>query len=547
MNKNYVFIFLFAFALIPFLTIGQNLVVNGDLEQWDDANTPTGWDLTENISQEATEVHGGSYSAAHMSATSSQKFRQDIQGIVGGQQYTIRYYFLDNVDNAKTRIWSYWVDSEGDYLDDNKDELRPDEYSENSADWQEFEVVLTAPSAAAQFRFEVRVYHQDNNVDGYVYYDDFFMEGTSTNYPEPTNYPTDFTATADGLSVMLNWTDAAGAQLPGAYLIYGLQGASGPVPVPVDGTPVADDMDWSDGEVAVNVPFGEEMFHFSGLTGGETYRFVIYPYTNAGANINFKTDGDAPLATAELSSLIIINEEDFEDGTLGTWMQVSVEGPQEWEHYEHQGDNFARMSGYDGGAVVNEDWLISPVMDLSPYQNVIFNFISARNYDGPDVQLYLSQDYDGSGNPNDFTWLEITSEADWSEGSWEWIESGDVDLSLYVYETFYLGFKYTSTNAEAAAWEIDDILVYSEGGVGIPEKEVPEIAVFPNPARDLVTISNPGSGEIRLMNINGQVILSKDVKGGENQLDLEQLRPGLYFVQFSDKEQNVTTRKLMVR
>ena len=134
MKNRYLTFFLLAIFTVPFAGLAQNLVVNGDLEQWDDPSTPTGWDLMESISQESGTVNNGSYSAAHLSMESgSQKFRQDVEGIAGGQQYTISYYFLDNVDNAKTRIWSYWLDASGGYLDDDKDVLRPDEYSENNA------------------------------------------------------------------------------------------------------------------------------------------------------------------------------------------------------------------------------------------------------------------------------------------------------------------------------------------------------------------------------------------------------------------------------
>ncbi len=46
-----------------------NLVVNGDFESWDDANTPTGWTKVENIDQESAVVNGGSYAAKHTGGT----------------------------------------------------------------------------------------------------------------------------------------------------------------------------------------------------------------------------------------------------------------------------------------------------------------------------------------------------------------------------------------------------------------------------------------------------------------------------------------------
>ncbi len=544
-TKLHLLLTIFSLLFLASLT-GQNMVVNGDLESWDNPDTPTAWDLMENVSQEATFVHEGNYAAAHMSAPSSQKFNQVIEGIIGGQQYDISYYFLDNVDNAKTRIWSYWLDSSGETLDDNPDELRPNEYSENSEEWQHFNVILTAPEDAAGFRFEVRVYHQDNNVDGHVYYDDFSVEAVNTNFPEPTNYPENFEATTSGLTISLDWTDATGDQLPGAYLIYGQQGNAGDFPVPEDGLPVANDLNWSDGTVAVNVAYGLETYAFEGLTGGQSYEFIIYPYTNIGENINYKTDGDPPLASASVSNLVIINEEDFEDGTLGTWMQYSVKGPQLWEPYEYQGDIFARISGYEDGAVENEDWLISPELDLSSLQQASFEFISARNYEGEVLQLYISLDYDGSGDPNLFNWTELTDQADWSEGSWEWTASGEIDLSEYLASSCYLAFKYISNTSEASAWEIDNILVFGESGVGITMKEENKLHIFPNPTSGMLNISTEYAGHLEIINLNGHMLIEQELQDGRNTVSVSNLKNGLYFLVVKSKTGKISRGKVLI-
>ncbi|MEJ2593619.1 MAG: choice-of-anchor J domain-containing protein [bacterium] len=407
-------------------------------------------------------------------------------------------------------------------------------------------MTLTAPDDAAGFRFEVRVYHQDNNVDGFVYYDDFSVEAVNTNFPEPTHYPENFEATTTGLTITLNWADATGEQIPGAYLIYGQQGDMGDFPVPEDGTPVANDLDWSDDIVSVNVAYGLETYAFEGLTGGQSYEFVIYPYTNVGENINYKTDGDPPLASASVSNLVIINAEDFEDGTLGTWMQYSVEGPQVWEPYEFQGDIFARISGYDNGAVENEDWLISPELDLSSLQQASFEFISARNYAGEALQLYISQDYDGSGDPNLFDWTEMTDQANWSEGSWEWTASGDIDLSEFLAAPCHLAFKYISNTSEASAWEIDNILVFGESGVGIAESEVKQLIVFPNPSSGMFTVSAESAGHLELFNLSGQLVMELEIQAGLNRISTGSLKNGLYFLVLRSKSGQINRGKVLI-
>ena len=547
MRKIYFFIAFVMMFTSHFYVTGQNMVTNGDLEQWDDANTPTGWDLAENISQNTSEVHGGTYSAAHMSASSSKKLRQDVQGITAGEQYTISYYYYDNAPDAKTRIWSYWMDADGNYLDADADVLRPSTYSDDNASWQHFEVTLIAPTDAAQFRFEVRVYKQDNLDGGYVYYDDFSLESGTTNYPEPSNYPTFFTATASGVSIVLNWMDAIGEQLPSAYLILGHEGTSTDFTPPVDSVPVPDDLDWSDGEVAVNVVYGVETYTFDDLTPGQDYTFTIYPYTNSGDNINYKTDGNPPIASAQVPNIVVINQEDFESGTLGTWTAYNVTGAQVWENYEYGGNKFAKMSGYDSGSNENEDWLISPQMNLTGFTSITLNFSNAMSYSGPDLQLFFSADYDGTSDPNDFTWTDITDQADWSDGSFQWVASGDVDLTSMAAESSYVAFKYTSTAEQSATWEVDDILIYGIQGVGVGENKVEKIKLYPNPAGDFFSFDSGDEGQMTIMDLTGRTVLTSGLQKGNNRINVSQLHPGVYLVRVVYTNNKVVAGKLQVR
>ncbi len=545
MKKLLSFITVLAFSLISFQSIGQNMVTNGDLESWDNSTTPTGWDLYDNITQESTEVHNGSFSAAHESDASTQKFRQDIDGIVGGQTYHIVYYYKDNDPAARTRIWSYWM-QDGTYLDADADVLRPSEYSEDNPDWQVFDEVLIAPANANQFRFEVRVYNQDNNIGGHVYYDDFSFTADNTVYPEPTNYPTDFTATANGINITLTWTDATGDQLPTGYLIKGEMAVTRSCEPPVDGTPVADDLDWSDGEVAVNVPYGAETYTFENLEANQGYNFCIFPYTNGGANIDYKTDGTPPQASATTANITVINQEGFDNG-LGTWTPYDVSGDQEWYQSSYGTRTFAKMSGYDGGSHANEDWLISPKMDLNAYQSVTFNFSSATKYDGNHLQLFYSTDYDGSGNPNDFTWTEITDEAQWSDGNYNWVESGDVSLTDYIADNFYLAFKYTSGDDKCATWEVDDILVYGIKGVGIKTHETSKLEFYPNPVTDKIVINAENDGVLSIYSLTGQLQKEVNVTGGENVITTANLAKGIYLLRLKDNKGNIYTSKVAVK
>lgn len=373
--------------------------------------------------------------------------------------------------------------------------------------------------------------------------------GGFTPDPEPSNYPTDFTATAAGLSITLEWTDATGEQLPSAYLIIGeryiVKDAN--YEVPVDGIPVADDLDWSDGEVSLNVNYGQEMAIFNDLEGGAQYGFVIYPYTNAGEYIDYKTDGEVPYTSAQIDNIVTINFEDFNDGTLGTWTPYNVIGDQVWGPDEFGGDMFAKMSGFDGGSNINEDWLISPDLWMTNLFDVKFSFISAYNYDGAPLELYISNDYDGSGNPNDFTWTNISSMAQWSDGGWNWVESGNIDISEYFSTPTYLAFKYTSSAEESSTWELDDLFVYAKSSVSIPEQERVTFRFYPNPANKVINLNAEISGHLSIMNLAGQLVLNKSIRKGDNRIDVSFLETGIYALQYVDNENHISVEKLMVR
>ena len=546
MKKIYFLIMLAALIAIPVgITHAQNLVLNGDLELWDDPANPTDWDKAENISQETT-VHSGTYSAGHTSSSDgTQDLQQNVSGIAGGANYTISYYFLDNVTDAKTRIWSYWLQGTS-TLDPNGAELRPSTYSFNNPDWQHFSVSLTAPANADGFRFEVRVYHENNVTGGMVYYDDFSVTLAGIS-PEPTNYPTDFTALASGIAINLDWTDATGDQLPNGYLV--LASTEDNITAPTDGAPVEDDIDLSDGSGALNIAYDIEMCSFGNLSGNTPYYFKIYPYTNGGADIDYKNDGTAPAATATTADLDIIEAENFDQG-WGNWQRVNVIGAEEWEIDDIHGVGgtpCAKISGYVSQTYENEDWLISPPMDFDGYTSETLSFQTAMNYTGPDLEVKISNDYDGS-DPTTATWNDL--EYIQSPGSWDWTPSGEINVSNLDGENVYIGFKFTSTNDESATWEVDEIMITGAEILGIGEKNTIEanVNIYPNPASDKVFISSDKNYplSVNIYSLLGTKVLEEISFTGEGSIDIGNIKGGIYLLHFTDENGNTAIRKLVV-
>jgi hypothetical protein len=293
-------------------------------------------------------------------------------------------------------------------------------------------------------------------------------EGEITPEPEPSNYPADFAATALGQAINLTWADATGDVLPAHYLILGSDADN--IVAPEDGQPVENDLNFSDGNAALNLSYGTTSTSFAGLASSHTYYFKIFPYNNAGVLIDYKNDGIPPMAQAttdeEAASLFTDFNEDW-----GGWTPLSLVGAQTWTRTTEFGienSPCAKMAGFNNGAVINEDWLLSPAYDLAGMDDMVASFYSATKFAGPAMRFKVSTDYDGAGNPNDFAWDDLTDLATWSTDNYEWTNSGNIDLSAFTGSTIYLAFVYFSTDLEAPTWEIDNVLLAPAQAMGEP-------------------------------------------------------------------------------
>ena len=369
-------------------------------------------------------------------------------------------------------------------------------------------------------------YKESSNVAAPVYF--FKAGGAAEPDPEPSNYPTDFYYLGAGTDVILTWTDATGAQLPHKYLVLA---STGNITVPTDGIPVAD------GILAKNVPYGTQVAEFTGLQGGTTYHFAIFPYTNSGSNIDYKTDGDYPTLTATTEEIYTLLFEDFNED-LGVFTAYDMYGDQGWHQGSYQGTTYAVCNGYANQTYnENEDWLISPAISSNGYQDAILSFRTAMKFDGAPLQVKVSVDYDGQSEPTDFDWVDITDAFDFSTGNYEWVESGEVDiwgiLDGYAlgYPDFYVAFVYKSTSESASSWEIDYVKVVSFGTEAVEENNQ-TIGLYPNPACEQVSFTLESDAQVSIFDMTGRKVSETECKAGQAQLDVNELVNGVYFVNF---------------
>ncbi len=141
------------------------------------------------------------------------------------------------------------------------------------------------------------IYDYQNNRNPFVDHPEYAESiwGYDTIKAEPSNHVANFTTTTTTDSaITLTWNDNDGTVAADYFLL--MINTTGTFTAPVDSVPQTDDTDLSDGEGDININHGTQTYTWGGLDTATVYYFTIYPYTNTGSNVNYKTDGTVPTA-----------------------------------------------------------------------------------------------------------------------------------------------------------------------------------------------------------------------------------------------------------
>ncbi len=308
---------------------------------------PTNWmdDSGINTFKETSTVYEGDFSCGIDVNTGTQA-NCDLSNlveipVVAGESFKISFYYFTS-EHVRLRAAFDWVGFDATYSPNYAGPT-------TTGDWEEFVCEDIVPVDVTGVNLRIRSY----DIGGFVapetqFVDQIIFESPVGNVlyvangnfeewpsllPEPTNYPTEFSATATDQQIELLWTDATGGQLPDAYLI--MASDENVFTPPSDADFIANDLDLTDGQGAANVLYGEEEFIFANLNPETTYYFQIYPYTNFGLDVDYKTDGTAPSSEATtgavLPEIVVTAPETGENWFRGQvydveWNVINVEG-----------------------------------------------------------------------------------------------------------------------------------------------------------------------------------------------------------------------------
>jgi len=171
-------------------------------------------------------------------------------------------------------------------------------------------------------------------------------------------------------------------------------------------------------------------------------------------------DENAPKISQDVTTLY---EQTFATG-LGDFTAQSVSGDQVWAN----AGTYVMITGYVNPTnYANEDWLISPVIDLTKekaanlsFQHVVRYFANVTN----EATVWVSTDY-VDGLPSTGTWTQLHTSQFVDYGSWTFIPSGEISLTAFAGKKIRIAFKYISTASKAGTWELQNVVVKNSEAV----------------------------------------------------------------------------------
>lgn len=293
-------------------------------------------------------------------------------------------------------------------------------------------------------------------------------------------------------------------------------------------------------------------------TFNETFEIV----TNGGTvTVDLSGTGNAPIS-GDMDGGFETNVNDF-DLTFSGWTQHDEDGS---TTYSIQGATFTNQ-GYTGSFIAfnptntepaqtwvpntgsragvcfaattppNNDWLITPQSDV----------LNA----GAKFQAYVQSITDQYGLERYAIWVSTTSTdiASFTKiSAGEYVEAPidawtmvEYSLEDYVGEQVYVAIQCVSN--DAFYFMIDDIVI--DNPVSVANDIDAAVAVYPNPANNVLTIENAQGSDVSVFNMLGQELLRTDVKDNMQTLNVSELPEGSYIVRIANGTE-IKTQKLNI-
>lgn len=288
--------------------------------------------------------------------------------------------------------------------------------------------------------------------------------------------------------------------------------------------------------------FDTASYHSYGIYDTTAWAFTTIPHATAVVTVTSLNENfDNACATGSTNQL------------PNGWSKYSVSGTQQWNCYSYgyQGTPCYNMNGYQSGVNnVNEDWLITPRMDLSSMSAAYFIFRGYKKFAGDDMHVMVSNSYSGNGAPAS-GWTDLNVNFSAVDTNFKVFSA---DISAYKNQPVFVAFKYTSTATAAAQWKVDNVVVStSPTSVANLAKNNMELMVVGNATSSNITlmfdVKEAGAYNVSVLDITGRELVRRNVVLGTGvqrfSVDGMSLSSGMYIVKISNENSFGATKAVV--
>ena len=190
--------------------------------------------------------------------------------------------------------------------------------------------------------------------------------------------------------------------------------------------------------------------NFAGISGNATWKFTTSataPAGTLGTTYSFNTCG--PGLPDGFSQYHVLGDQKWGCTTFGRDAANLPSG---------SAPNGLQINGFLVTNIPNNDWLITPSFNLTSTAFPLLSFWSRTAFNGVPLQLKISTDYPGTGDPGNYTWADLNGRFP-GQASDTWTLSGNINLSTFKQASVFIAFVYKSSSDDGARWTLDDITI----------------------------------------------------------------------------------------
>lgn len=260
------------------------------------------------------------------------------------------------------------------------------------------------------------------------------------------------------------------------------------------------------------------------------------------------------ITTAIASNFLI--HENFNDcnTVVNNFISLSELSALDWTCDTNAGLNNSggyQMNAFSGGSTIPSiDWLISTnPINFNNSDNALLSFYARSEFGNTLLELLVSSDYDGSGNPSNFNWdpmpnVSIPLHPSGNSTS-DVNEFSNIDISS-LSNMLYIAFRYDTNSGNATRWTIDNFQIEANNTLSSTDEIIDNFEIYPNPSNDgaiTIDIPNGNNNKINIYDITGKRIISK--QNSKETTQLTNLPQGMLLVEIISSQRSITKKVLI--